>query len=70
MTAREPCVGSREASRRGSVMHAVPRGVAVPPQRPGLADVDDTPRRLPRTIEMPDLDGIVPPAADLLADGK
>ena len=44
--------------------------VAVPPQRPGLADVDDTPRRLPRTIEMPDLDGIVPPAADLLADGR
>lgn len=42
--------------------------VALPPQRPGLDDVDDTPRTLPRTVEMPDLSAVSVPSADLLAE--
>lgn len=44
--------------------------VALPPERPGLDTVDDEPRALPKTIEMPDLTAIAVPAADLLADPR
>lgn len=51
---------------------AAPKGlafskVALPPERPGLSKTDTAPRTLPKTIELPALDGIAPPAADLLA---
>lgn len=42
--------------------------VPLPPQRGGLDDVDDVPRTLPLTVEIPTLDGILPPPADLLGD--
>jgi len=40
--------------------------VALPPERPGLETVDETPRELPDTIERPDPASIEIPAADLL----
>lgn len=42
--------------------------VPIPPQRAGLDDVDEVPRTLPAVVEMPPLDGILPPSADLLGD--
>lgn len=42
--------------------------VPIPPQRAGLGDVDEVPRTLPDVVEMPSLDGILPPSADLLGD--
>lgn len=42
--------------------------VALPPQRPGLDAVDDKPRTLPKTVDMPDLTAVTVPAADLLAE--
>ena len=40
--------------------------VALPPERPGLDSVDETPRTLPDTIELPSLDDSDVPDADLL----
>lgn len=42
--------------------------VPTPPQRPGLDGVDEVPRTLPAIVEMPSLEGIAPPSADLLGD--
>lgn len=42
--------------------------VPIPAPRAGLADVDEMPRTLPSVVEMPSLDGILPPSADLLGD--
>ena len=44
--------------------------VPLPPERSGLQDVTEEPRSLPDRIEIPDLSGIVPPAADLLTEGN
>lgn len=42
--------------------------VALPPDRPGLDHVDEVPRTLPKTVDMPDLTAVTVPAADLLAE--
>ncbi|MFK4761691.1 right-handed parallel beta-helix repeat-containing protein [Microbacterium sp. ZW T5_45] len=42
--------------------------VAFPAERPGLDSMDDKPRTLPATVEMPDLSTVEIPAADMLAD--
>lgn len=41
--------------------------VAVPPQRPGLDEVDAKPRRLRDSIDIPALDDVEAPSTDLLA---
>ncbi|WP_460783664.1 NosD domain-containing protein [Microbacterium tumbae] len=50
-----------------------PRGVIFsqvppPPERPGLDEVDETPRSLPARVHPPDLSMVPVPSADLLAD--
>ncbi len=44
--------------------------VPSPPQRPGLDTVDEKPRELPDSVDMPDTAGIDVPSADLLEDAS
>ncbi|WP_159622646.1 right-handed parallel beta-helix repeat-containing protein [Ruania rhizosphaerae] len=43
--------------------------VALPDERQGLPTVDDQPRQLPETVELPDISAIETPSADLLESG-
>ncbi|MEV4776960.1 right-handed parallel beta-helix repeat-containing protein [Microbacterium sp. LWH12-1.2] len=59
----------------GYTQPAAPAGVSfaavdLPPTRPGLDDVDETPRRLPTTVNLPDTDAIPVPDAALLEDAS
>lgn len=59
----------------GYTQPAAPAGVSfaevdLPPARPGLDDVDETPRRLPSTVDLPDTDAITVPDAALLEDAS
>jgi hypothetical protein len=68
------CTGTQPADARAALPAVtVPPGVsflkvAAPPRLPGL-DADDTiPSPLPATIDVPDLDAVMLPSRDLLAD--
>ncbi|MGM1018232.1 MAG: right-handed parallel beta-helix repeat-containing protein [Actinomycetota bacterium] len=42
--------------------------VPSPTERSGLASIDSEPRVLPHAVDLPSLDSVVPPSADLLAE--
>ncbi|MGW8482383.1 NosD domain-containing protein [Microbacterium sp. NPDC055903] len=60
----EPGAFTPSAGPAGVLFSEVP----LPAERPGLTDVDETPRSLPERVELPDLGDVVVPAADLLAE--